>query len=90
MQQPLLPRAQRLERLDDGWFGLLLLTLLVFFLFSLFLLLLDVGAAPNPSIGLAQEMIHYSTICSVFEKYKYMPKDQLDMLSIDIDSMDLW
>ncbi len=42
----------------------------------------------NHSINLYKESLTESNICSVFKKYN-IPKD-LDYLSIDVDSIDLW
>ena len=50
-------------------------------------LLLD-GSHTNETINLHSEWIMASTIVSVFDQYA-VPKD-LDYLSIDIDSADLW
>jgi len=50
-------------------------------------LLMDSGA-PNSDINLQQEFIKTSTIRSLFEKYE-VPREP-DLLSIDIDSTDLW
>lgn len=42
----------------------------------------------NPAINLKREFLHPDNICSIFEKYN-VPKN-LDYLSIDVDSSDLW